>query len=380
MRPAQRLSSLLRSGGLWPHYLMGRLLKAGVKTQSWVLGMLAAVAVIVASIIDGSFVLAGRAVGLLEHPAIWGFLGLQVAVPLVLIHSFRRLLRSRHRLRVVGSPRSMTAEAIVQRVLEFVQIRSLKAKAAASLMYSVGLAVFVWNTYQNQLPGILLPYDFWDSGGHPWGFWVTRVYKFYLFVILLPYVGLVHTAILVAILGEIRRARLRGQLHLDPFHTDGVGGLGFVPGLVSTPVIVGLLIASVPLAGAFAVHRALDVTPVVGLSIVLVAATAAYGLPTLYLRRDIVALKTTMLEKLRKRQRSYYTSITDQERIGSDLLQLANEALDYFEKVCAKIQSISDYPHIRRLARFTAVALTPSVLVKAIQLALPLITRSLGTP
>ena len=112
------------------------------------------------------------------------------------------------------------------------------------------LTAFIWNTYQNQLPGVIVPWDFWDTFNHLWGFWFTRIYKLYLFCWLLPYIALVHIAILMAVLRVVRRARLLGIVELQPFAADGVGGLGFIPPLVSSPVIVTLLLSTIAVAAA----------------------------------------------------------------------------------------------------------------------------------
>ena len=48
-------------------------------------------------------------------------------------------------------------------LLAFLRLKTRESKLIATVLYSVGIAAFIWNTYQDELPGIVLPYDFWDS-------------------------------------------------------------------------------------------------------------------------------------------------------------------------------------------------------------------------
>ena len=197
---------------------------------------------------------------------------------------------------------------------------------------------------------------------------MTRIYKLYLFAWLLPYVALVHIAILVVTLRLIRRARLSGKLALVLFHADGVGGLGFVPGLVTTPIIVTLLMGAVPTAAAFEVHRALDITPLVGLTIIVLSVCIAYIIPILFLRSDIIAMKRQMIAKLRVLQQAYYLRIIEDRELNFETLRNGNEAFSYFDKVRTAVQSISDYPHLKRIIGCIGLALTPSVMTLAVKL------------
>ncbi|MDQ7250950.1 hypothetical protein [Dongia sedimenti] len=251
------------------------------------------------------------------------------------------------------------------------------------MYYAAGLGAFVWNTYQNQLPRIVVPYDFWDSSLHGFGYWITRFYKFYLFVWLLPYIAFIHTAILWAVLKAIREKRLAGELVLQPFHRDGLGGFGAIPSLISTPVAIALLVAALPLAGAIEIHRTADVTPLTGILVILAAATIAYGIPLLRLHTDIVELKSATVEKLRRLQQIYYDDTIAGKVVDRDAVQRASEALDYFDKLCARVDAISNYPHLARMIRFLGIALAPtaiSVVVQISQNLSPLIGRILKQP
>lgn len=383
MSQSAGFGSPVQRGAFALHAAIGRLLGVGFATQCWLISGVAAALMILASFVDGTFLLPGRSIGLFQHPAIWAFLVLQIALPLSLQRSLNRLFQSHLQLRSLRPNQQGSATVVPSPLTSFLELRDNDARVLATLFYGVGLAAFVWNTYQNQRPGIVLPYDFWDSSTFQWGFWATRVYKLYLFAWLLPYIALLHSAILVVTLRAIREARITGELGLDPFHPDGAGGLGFVPPLVTTPIIVALLVAALPMAAALEVHRAMDVTPLIGLAILLGAVSTAYVAPTLVLRNEIVAMKRDLISQLRSRQQVHYARIINDPANEPSLLPEANEAVDYYEKVCSKVNSISNYPHLRRMLSYMGLALTPSVLSVVLKLysgASPLIGHLLRKP
>jgi hypothetical protein len=362
MQRSTRITSLLQSGGFSFHYYVGRLLKVGFFAQCCIIAGLCASTILIGSVIDGSLILGGRNVGLLQHPGIWALLGLQIALPLSIRHSLKKLLKVRARIREIAKCDGKISDLVTAPLLGFLRLEDGESRITATVIYCAGLTAFVWNTYQNQHPGMIIPFDFWDSKNYFWGFWITRVYKLYLFGWLLPYIAVIHIGILIVILRLIRQARVSGRLKLITFHPDGVGGLGFVPSLVTTPIIVTLLMSSIPTAAAFEVHRAADVTPLMALTIIILSTVIAYIIPILFLRSDIVVLKRETIRRLRLLQQTYYSKIIDGQDLDFEALKRGNEALDYFEKVCTRVQSISNYPHLKLLLRYIGLALTPSII------------------
>lgn len=383
MRRTPHVSDIMKSGGFALHAYVGRIFKVGFVSQCWILAGLSAAILLVGSVIDGSLILPGRSIGMLEHPGIWLFFVLQVALPISIRYSLKKLVKAGPKLRAVAKSRGKMPDLIICPLIAFLRLEDRKSKFTATIIYSAGLAAFVWNTYQNTRPGIVIPYDFWDSKNFLVGFWLTRVYRLYMLAWFLPYVGMIHMGILVTVLSVIRRARLSGKLKLIPFHHDGVGGVGFVPNLVTTPIIVTVLVSSMATAAAFEVHRAADVTPLMGLTIIILATGIAYVVPILVLRADIVAMKRDAMAKLRQLQQSYYSKIVDSEKIDFESVRNGNDALDYFEKVCARIQTISNYPHIKRLLGYITLAVTPSIaslIIKSFQGVAPIIRPFLEKP
>jgi hypothetical protein len=383
MRKASHTRDVLQSGGFWLHYHIGRILKVGVVGQSLVITSICVVAMLIASGADHSFFLEGRDVGLLEHPAIWAFLVLQTVLPISIARSWVRVQKAILQKGEVADHGGKESDLVAPSVQEFLGLKDTESRIAAALIYSIGIAAWVWNTYQNQLPGIAVPYDFWDSTTYLWGFAVTRVYKLYLFVVLLPYLALIHVAILVAILRLVRRTRVSGELRLLPFHPDGVGGLGFIANLISKPIILTLVIGAVTTGAAFIIHRAANVTPLIGLLILLGWAAVAYVAPILFLRVDIAAMKREMIQRLRLQQQENYSNAMLAKNLDFRTVRKENEALEYFDKVCGKVRSISSYPHLKRLIGVIGLALSPSLVafaVKSLLGVIPVFIRILARP
>lgn len=104
MRKSSRVPDILQRGGFSFHSYVGRRLKVGFVGQCFIITALLAAALLIGSIVDRSLILEGRNLGLLEHPAIWAFLVLQIALPLSIKRSIQKLQRSR--LRTAKSPNS----------------------------------------------------------------------------------------------------------------------------------------------------------------------------------------------------------------------------------------------------------------------------------
>lgn len=361
MRRSQRLSAALKRGGFSLHAYVGRKLHVGFAGQCLIIAGAAALVVLFAAAVDHSFFLPGRSIGLFEHPGIWAFIGVQAILPLSLRSSLLELMRARRNLVAVGALPGTSAAGIITPLVRYLRLESGGSRLVATALYGVGLVAFVWNTYQNQLPGIVVPYDFWDSKSHFWGFWTTRVYKLYLFVWLLPYIAFLHVAVLRVALGIVRSARMAGSLRLLPYHPDGVGGLGFLPELVTRPLVVAVILGTLPTAAAFEVHRAADVTPLMGLAVLLLATAVAYFVPILALRADIVATKETMVKKLRWMQQANFTRIFENKKLDPDAVKSSSETIEYFEKLCTAIDEVSNYPHLKRLIGVATLAMTPAV-------------------
>ena len=362
MSKAPDTADILMSGGFWLHRKIGKLFRvASFTKQTFILTALWAGLMFLASAIDHSLLLPGRDVGFLEHPAVWGFLVLQTVLPISLARSLKKLEYTTIENGVIVNQSATPSGLILPSVQEFLKLQHRGGLLAAAAFYLVGVTAFVLNTIQNQFPHVMVPYDFWDSTTYMIGYVVTRFYKAYLFMVLIPYLALVHTAILVATLRVIRASRSSGALRLVPFHPDRVGGLNFVAGFISKPIILTLLVGAGTTAGAFAVHRAMDVTPATGLSILLGWALLTYLIPILILRTDIVAMKRDLTARIRQTQQMNYSKVLEGTPVEFKILEEENQASEYFDRLCTQIESISTVPHWKRLFAFVGLAATPSI-------------------
>lgn len=382
MQRSLHIPDILQSGGFLLHYYVGRLFRVGFFGQCCVIAALAMVAMLAASAVDHSLILDGSSIGLLEHPALWGFPLLQIVLPLVIMQALHKLQMARLRGGEIIKFERRSSLLIGTPIRNILNWEDKYSQIAATLIYCTGLGAFVWNTYQNQKPGVVVPYDFWDSTTYFWGFWITRVYKLYLFGWLLPYIGMIQGAILVVMLRLVRRARRAGKLKLLPFHPDGVGGLDFIASIISMPIIATLIVGSLSTAIAFLVHRAADVTPLLGLTVLIIWAVIAYFVPVLFLRSDIIAMKREALKKPRALQQANYSRVTESHGADLEMLSKGKEALEYFDSVCEKIQAISNYPHLKRLIGWIGFALTTSTIPTILKLldTVPTIGRMLKSP
>src|ERR1041385_3500238 len=103
MRRSQRLSTALRGGGFSLHSYVRRRLGVGFVAQSCIVTGIPILAMLVGSILDGSLFLPGRNIGLLQHPGIWAFFGIQIALPIALRYSLKEFFKARTNLRAVGA-------------------------------------------------------------------------------------------------------------------------------------------------------------------------------------------------------------------------------------------------------------------------------------
>lgn len=365
MTASHRLRRILVSGGLNIHDVAGIVGIRNFAFQSVAWATLWAAVLTAASGVDRTWTMS-NGFGLFQHPAIWGFLLLQACLPVALRATLRKLVLARKKLQRLIEPASFS-HRVTAPVLEFTGLRTYRSKLFATAFYLFGFAAFVWNTYQNQLPNAIGALDFWDSSRHPFGYWSTRAYKLYLYVWVLPFLALVHAAILSVVLDIIRDAKAVGRLKLIPFDPDGVGGLGFVPSIVSTPIAYVLVVAAFPLGGAFWVHKALAVTPLIGLVAVLGAAMIAYGLPIYSLRSVLIDLKRETISKLRAAQQGFFDQVVDDQKQARDLIKENVESVERIEQLCARVNAISNYPHLHKLIRVAGLAATPSAVSMAIK-------------
>src|ERR1700746_2920178 len=116
------IAALMRGGGLIFHHFIGRWLRVDFRVQCVLTAAFSALALIIASGIDHSLILSGDNIGLLQHPTIWTFIGLQVALPLSVRSSLKNLLDCRLKIRSIAQLREGFRTEIVMPLEEFVHL------------------------------------------------------------------------------------------------------------------------------------------------------------------------------------------------------------------------------------------------------------------
>jgi len=110
-------------------------------------------------------------------------------------------------------------------------IRSLEGRSRSFwiLMFVLLVFLFWWtfnvvNTWAPTKPFETFGHDVFDTSAHPFGFYTTKVYLFFVFVLVYgpaAYVALHVTASMISIL---KLLSTRGLLQVDVFHADNCGG------------------------------------------------------------------------------------------------------------------------------------------------------------
>ncbi len=307
--------------------------------------------------IDGTLFMSGTAVGFLQHPGILIFLSAQCIIPFSVAKSIKNFLD----LPNTAAP-VLTAEA-AQSILpaHISQFRlSLLAdsnvgRAVYSICTFLGLCAFAWNTYQNQMPFEFVKKDFWDSVYHPWGYWSTRIYKFYLLVLLAP--ALTHAQIVLSITARtilLSLSKRRG-IRLKPYHSDECGGVNIFIDSVINPMIPVVVASSLLTLAAFVVHGKYDITTIGGLILTCTLFIILYMLPAAALKKCIADEKHRQLAEITKRQDEIYDKITNEDDV-SKISQSSVGILCSLREVCKNVKDLPNWPQFSKVTKIIGAA------------------------
>lgn len=166
---------------------------------------------------------------------------------------------------------------------------------------------------------------------------------------------------LSATLRLVRQGRIKRTLRIEPFHPDGSGGLGFVPGLITTPIVITLLMCTPAMLAVLMVHRDFAPTPAMGLTFLGLAAAFAYGVPIWSLRKDIRALKHQSIEEIATLQEARYRDAFLKRPLQAARLQDHGDVLEHLDKVRLRIEAVSEYPHLKRVLGYMGLVSVPAV-------------------
>jgi hypothetical protein len=311
--------------------------------------------------------MSGDATGFFQHPTILIFLTAEAYVPFAAVAAGGYMLDPRTFANSAFSPSFVETEvqACLERFQNAVHRHNNRGKVLYRLLIFIGLIAFSWNSYQNQLPERFLHFDFWDSIYHPWGYWSTRIYKFYLWIFLIP--AITHYLFLsVWSINDmlIAAERTNNGLRLDPYHEDGCGGLKIVVNSLLNPLGTIVLVAAALALAAFIVHEKIDVTTAGGFILVLGFITMLYVRPATALRNAIRREKQRQINEIKKKQREYY------QLLHTEPLSQEGEpaqAILSLSEVCKHISRVPDWPQLERAGRLLTFLYSTPILGWAVK-------------
>jgi len=321
---------------------------------------------------DSTLLLEGPNVGLLEHPTILAFLLAQYAVfgsVWAALASLRNI--DRWGAEVVAQSYLVPKARTVQRwIRQRIRRRTPASRTYYRLLQLVGFAVFAWNSFQNQQPYRLVGFDFWDSALHVWGYWCTRAFKLYFWVMFIPAVTHAQTYAVLGVSGLLQKAAAVHELGIKPLHHDGCGGArGFVD-MVISPLTPSAIVASLMLFSSVSMHGKLDPTTVGAGLLFIVALLAVYVMPSVVVRDAIVSEKRRQRSRITDIHASMLSSLLNVDSLSSKdaLPDLASrlQTLEYLRCISDQIGSVSDWPRLGKAWQMISITASSPVLAMAL--------------
>lgn len=366
---AHKLSSAFYAHpAFFPHYILKRLGVSGFWRQNTVVTVIFIAALTLSAWLDNSLVLKPEGYGFLEHPGIFGWFVIQFWMPVTLYRLAREATAQKSKWKRIATANGAELnDAIVKRLFNFIGFETAGSKSFFALLFTLGFAAFAWNSIQNARPGQLAPLDFWDSIHFQYGYYISRVHKFYLNAFLLPTAIHQFTALGWVQFQLLRRFTTTNRIRIAPFDADRCGGLGFMANMVLAPAISAILVSGIILFGAIYTHRAFDISTAMGIGVTLVVFIIFYLLPTLLLKSSVDTLKRRESDIIFSRQEAFYKAMLSGDLHGDELDE-AKEYLTYFDDVRAKIDAVPAFPHFAQVFGTLSFALALPMLTAFVNL------------
>jgi hypothetical protein len=321
---------------------------------------------------DHSFILPGRAVGLLQHPGPWVYLAGQALLPFAVRTSVRRLENLKETVPDALSDEYLEANLPEhrRRVATWIDRERPLSTFTYALLTIVGMAILAWNSISNQQPIKRVGFEFWDSVSFFWGYAITRFEKLYFWVLLMP--CLVHLQVMVVL--EMSRllthaARNHG-LVLRPYHEDGAGGTRALIDTVLHQLVPTFFFASMLSLSAMFAHRKFDPTTIGGLSLTCALFIVVYLVPAIALRNAIVVEKQRQMAEVARRQETLYTAILAEKPVDD-----AAGMLGKLSAVADQLRKLPEWPQFARVVQFASVAASSPTVVWAYHRSVDLIAK-----
>ncbi|MFL5384553.1 MAG: hypothetical protein ACJ8GN_18685 [Longimicrobiaceae bacterium] len=301
--------------------------------------------------------------GYLQHPGILGWYLFQLVMPVAIYTTLKTATKSSKHYRDIVPDRAFKfREKVFDPIVAFVGFKTRASQALFAFLFTVGFAAFAWNSFQNLHPGELAPKDFWDSITFPFGYWGTRVYKFYTHALLIPSIVHVFAGVVWAHITVIRLLSRQRKVMLAPFNPDRCGGFGFLANLILSRTISALLISGLAFWGVIYTHRAFDIETVSGFLFQIIVLTVFYIIPTLELRSVLIKLKKRAAQEVHLRQEVHYKAVLSGELQGVQLRE-AHEYLRYFVDISAQINRIPNWPHFAKVSGVFGISISPALII-----------------
>jgi hypothetical protein len=221
------------------------------------------VALLIAAIVDRDFWLAGRAIGLFEHPGIAAVIVADFVVLTMLGYTTRRFVRLPGRLPII---RDQANRRLLRRFTSRGrQALLLRGPAFGLFLFSAGLGTLFWllNAIQTLDPIRYYGRDVFDSALHPVSYGVFRFILWLSWGIIYPYAAVVFLAIAGNLYFATRTLLRHGQLTYRVFHPDRCGGFSIV-GDISFATIMTLAALYISLTTIVLTHHNLSILQISG--------------------------------------------------------------------------------------------------------------------
>jgi hypothetical protein len=309
------------------------------------------------ALLDHTLTMTEKSVGFLQHPGIFIYLIAQCVLPYTTLKSIISLLEMPATASGVLSERMIDNElgSLLGWFRDTLLMRDNFGRISYGSLTALGFGIFVWNCYQNQLPLRFLGFDFWDSAYHPFGYWSTRIYKFYVAALLAPAIVHIQIALVITIRRILLYAARNGELKLEPYHPDGCGGVRLFIDNVLNPMVPILFTASAMTFAAFFVHKKYDITTVGGLLLTCALFLLIYLVPAVALRKAIVLEKKRQLSDIARRQGKFYSSLMLPDPEVASVKSIVDD-LDSLSDVGKHIILVPNWPQFQRALKIASLA------------------------
>ncbi len=334
------------------------LFKKSVFGQSCFIASLFILLLVIGSLLDHTLLMEGINVGLLEHSTFWGFIVMQIIAPWFLQKSINKLLGFLKGNDVIDASKDLTT------YISLLNKHTLKQTNISRLSFAIisliGLACFAWNSFQNQEPLRFLGFDFWDSSNHFFGYWLTRVYKLYMWVFFLPAIIHIHLSSLFVLYKLLHEARREKFFKLMPYSQDEHAGAGEIIKIAINPPIPIMLVGFASVVSAFFIHGHISITPIIGLSLMSLLLIIIYLIPAIQLRNIIKSEKKNQLDDIARKQNALYFELVKYEK--SILKPDDLETLNTLSSVFNQVKLISVWPYWKSILKVVGIINIPLII------------------